>query len=93
MSTTTMTPAARREAWLAELFAPVHAFIDQAGENPPADSVLWTNLLDRVATEGPSRGRSQAWRDAVAWHAARLAEGMKADWVALQGNVWLTYAA
>lgn len=93
MSATTMTPAARREAWLTEIFSPIHAYLDQTGENPPADSVLWTNLLDRVRVEGPELSRSQAWRDAVVWHAARLAEGMKADWVALQGNVWLTYAA
>lgn len=92
MSTTTTTPAARREAWLADVIAPANDAAE-AGTPLAAGDPAWATILDRVLTEGTALGRSQAWQDAIAWHVAQRKLGRDASWIALQGNVWLTYAA
>lgn len=90
---TRKTATDRRFDWIQDLATEVSQYLCDYGTNPPADSDIWSRYMDRVATEGPALGRTERWTSAVAFHAAALAAGDPADWIALQGSVYLAHAA
>jgi hypothetical protein len=61
-----------RTAWLASIYGPQQDW--HRANRTPAPLELVTEALDRIAEEGAKLGRTEAWKNAVAWHAATLAE-------------------
>jgi hypothetical protein len=84
-----------RTAWLASIYGPQQDW--HRANRTPAPLELVTEALDRIAEEGAKLGRTEAWKNAVAWHAATLAENPTDEshirWTCTQGSVWLGYAA
>lgn len=96
----TTKAAQKRYDFITEVFAASNekALAAARGEDvAPMTDNDWAAIVDRCAEEGPALGRTERWQAACTWALEIMGEAPEEAggyrWAALQGAVYMGYAA